>query len=307
VNYTDMTPEEIYNFAYRFKKAEKDKHHAPPEGERALYDVALSLLPDNARATLFFTAAAGFKRECNCYHFLHLDEAEQHEDEVKNRLFHLCRSYKEDIPIHQDSDYDMVYTPSSGDYWAGCTEGLVNVVYDANHKDENGYLHRTKPAHLQKDYYFMYLLLLNQKFSAVEYIDQISLLFDSKSSALEKLNQRIVRLKTVFSFNVISDDKVFQNVYSKMYDILKIKQLLEDIVDNESQMEMLQNADAVKAGKRSDKFLFGLSLLSLFSALIDASSFFDRWPQIRQHATTIAIVCVCGVVALTLARLFRRS
>ena len=115
-------------------------------------------------------------------------------------------------------------------------------------------------------------MLLNQRLSAIQYIDEISRLSDAGQKAIERLNVRVVRLKTVFSFAVISNDHIFQNVYSRMYKILDIDRLLEDIRDNEAQMEILRNASAARADKLSNKFLGGISFLALFSALIDASS-----------------------------------
>jgi hypothetical protein len=53
--------------------------------------------------------------------------------------------------------------------------------------------------------------------------------------------------------------------------------LLEDIQDNEEQMAMIRNVGAVKAEKDASIMLMGISVLSVFSALIDATSFFDRW------------------------------
>jgi hypothetical protein len=118
---------------------------------------------------------------------------------------------------------------------------------------------------------------------------------------MEKINQRIVKLKTVFSFRIISDDLIFQNVYAKMYKVLDIDCLLEDIRDNENQRELLMNINSAKTEKRSSQFLMGISLLSLFSALIDASSYFDRISFLRPVATylgalsTVLVVLFCFV------------
>ena len=197
-----------------------------------------------------------------------------------------------------DNDSDMIYKPSENDHWSGSAEGIVNITYDLNPQNADYYLHTIKPSHLSVDYYFLYLLLLNQRFTAIEYIQIISLRYGESQQEIERLNKRIIALKTVFSFNVISDDRIFQNVYSKMYQLLEIEHLLADILDNEGQMELLQKASSAKAEKLSSHFLFGISILSLFSAMIDASSYFDRINYLQPISTILGFACVCATVVL---------
>lgn len=306
VSYNDTTPEEIENFSYLFKKATKMCNKDIPNGKRALYDVALSLVPENTNTKLFFSTTAEFKYECICFHFLHIDEPSGNEKETHERLYRLSRSYNTGFEQLIESDYDMIYMPAENDHWGGSAEGLVNIVYDKNHDENNYYLHVYKEEHLSIDYYFLYLLLLNQRFTAIQYINKIAInIHNNKIEEDDKLNKRIVELKTVFSFNVISGDKIFQNVYSKMYTIFQIENLLKDIVDNEAHMQILQNANSVRIEKLSSKFLFGISLLSLFSALIDASSYFDRIEPLKSIATILGFFCVSITVVVCVILLIR--
>ena len=151
----------------------------------------------------------------------------------------------------------------------------------------------------------MYLLLLNQRFAAIRYIEKVTDALTLPYKEVEQLNRGIVELKTVFSFNVISDDRIFQNVYARMYKLLDIEKLVADIVENEEQMDILHKAAAAKTERMSSKFLFGISLLSLFSALIDASGFFDRIWQKQIVSTVTSIACVVGIVVVCLIWLFR--
>ena len=205
------------------------------------------------------------------------------------------------MPVTGESAYDMMYEAGSGDYWSGCSEGLSNIVYDSEHARDGKkdyYLHSLKLQRLQTDYYFMYLLLLNQKYSAVEYIKMVSQSLDGSTKYVEMLNRRIVQLKNTFSFNVISDDSIVQNIYSKMFSVLEIHNLLEDVIENEKQMELLQKAKHMKDDRLSNKYLFGISILSLFSALIDSASFFDRMESIRPVSTMLSLGCVLVILIL---------
>lgn len=303
VEYENMTPEEITDFAYQFKKTTKRSGRDLPDNQRALYDVACDLIPKDA--ALFFAAVAPFKYECNCFHFLHVDTDSVEQAEADRRLLYLCRSYDRKIGLAADSDYDMIYKPSDYDHWGGSSEGMVNITYDLQDPEQDWYLHGIKPMHLEIDYHFMYLLLLNQRFSAIGYIEKVSTALSLPPKEVEQLNRRIVELKTVFSFNVISDDRIFQNVYAKMYKLLEIEQLLADIVENEEQMDILHKSKAAKTDRMSSRFLFGISLLSLFSALIDASTYFDRFQNLQKVSTALGLVSVGMIVAICLAWLIR--
>ena len=177
VSYSDMSAEQIASFSYLFKKATKKCGKELPNQQRALYDVALSLLPSSPAAKLFFSSCSKVKYECNCYHFLHLDQPVPDEDTLKTTLYRLSRSYQSNMPVSEESAYDVMYKVGEGDYWSGCTEGLANVMYDdSDHTDSqtNYYLHTIKRQTLETNYYFMYLLLLNQKYTAVKYIELVA-------------------------------------------------------------------------------------------------------------------------------------
>jgi hypothetical protein len=301
VSYSGWSAEKIANFSYMFKKATSKCNKELPDHQRALYDVAQDLLPKEQKSQLFFSSSARFKYECSCFHFIHLDQEIPDEASLKATLYRLSRSYRNDMPTSAESAYDMTYEAGAGDYWSGCSEGLANIVYDFRSDKSTKsdyYLHNLKLQRLQTDYYFMYLLLLNQKYAAVEYIRMVSQSLEGNTKAVESLNKRIVLLKNTFSFNVISDDSIVQNIYSKMYAVLDIRNLLEDVIENEKQLEFLQKAKHMNDDRLSNKYLLGISILSLFSALIDSASFFDRVDSIQPISTILSLICVLSILML---------
>ncbi len=304
VEYNGNTAEEIANFSYHFKKAAKMNGKALPEGMVSLYDAAKALLPAGYDSSVFFTSCALFKCECLTFHFIQLTETCESDIEADRRLALLKRSYNTSFTSSCESIYDMIYKPYENDHWGGSTEGIVNISYNPECGEKNFYLDNIKEDHLKIDYYFLYLLLLNQRFSAIRYIHEIAEGADTGKKEVEIINKKIVRLKTVFSFRVISDDLIFQNMYAKMYDILDIDRLLEDIRDNENQRELLQNIDTAKTEKRSSQFLMGISLLSLFSALIDASSYFDRISFLQPFATLLGAISTLAIILLCIFWLY---
>ena len=306
INFEGLSVEQITNFAYTFKKATRMNGMALPDKKVSLYNGAKSLLPFDSDVEIFFTASAPFKYECLTFHYLQLNADYNDEIVAQRRLSLLKRSYNTSFDVGSESDFDMIYKPYANDHWGGSTEGLVNISYDNNPQNENYYFHTLKENHLEIDYYFMYLLLLNQRFSAIQYISDIAECSDTDKKKTETTNKKIIRLKTIFSFKIISDDQIFQNVYSKMYNVLDIDCLLEDIRDNENQLELIQNLSSAKAEKRSSQFLMGISLLSLFSALIDASSYFDRISFLRPIATILGTVSTVFVIIFCIAWMYKK-
>lgn len=278
MSFFDSVPENVADFSYRFKKAVQKREYADAQGKRILYDVAQSLMPKGSSADLFFAASEDFKYECISYHRLYMERPEPEEKVLSRWLTLLKRSYCTSFcKSSGDSEYDFRYDPYAYEHWAGCPEGMVNMLFSADQEGANAFLKNYKTEQLDRDYYFLYLLLLNQRFSAIQYVTQISEVSFEQPRMVERLNRRIVELKSVFAFNIVSDDMLFQNVYSKMYKVLDIDRLLEDVRDNESQMEVIYNKDAARSEHLSNKMLFGISLLSLFSAAVDAAGFIDRF------------------------------
>ena len=185
VDYKGWTPEEISNFAYLFKKAAKKRTEDIPESKQRLYDAALSLLPQKSNASVFFSCTTPFKYECNCFHFMHLEGTAKDENTAQRRLELLRRSYHTEFTQSADSEYDMAYCPYEYDQWGGSPEGLVNINYDSGNESADYFMQNYKVSHLSVDYYFLYLILLNQKFSAIQYILMISEMYDGKNSDIE--------------------------------------------------------------------------------------------------------------------------
>jgi hypothetical protein len=295
VNYGGAPLGCIEDFAYRFKNASfvdsKNGH------SNDLFSCLSTLLP--SPADLFFTASS-FKKECKMFHRILLPEG-VNEAELVTHLAKLRRGYHNNFPLPaDDSDYDMLYRPYRHDCWAGSQEGIASVTYLSDDESSNNYVKKHKFSQLDANYRFLYLLLLNQRFSSMKYIECISALNKSKAKnkgkMLTDLSQRITKLKTVFAFNVISDDLIYQNVYKRMYSILDIDRLLDDIRDNEEQEQLINNAKSLQAEKQTEAFLLMLSILSLASVLIDSSSYLDRLKIGESISTIISLILVVLVV-----------
>ena len=307
INYENADLDDMRSFAYLFKKSTKGYKEACEQGKQTLFTVVRNLCAEVGNAEPFFTATVDFKSEALGFHYANLPQDYCGEETLKKQTLMLARSYSDLFEkINTASDYDMHYMPASYDHWSGSTEGLVNVTCLTGDANTDFYLSNPgyKRNQLDKDIYFIYLLLLNQRFASIKYINEVAVTRDEDA---EKLSHKILKLKTVFSFRVISDDRVCQNVYARMYKLLDIDALIEDIKDNESQMDLIWNKNTVSREKITSAILFALSLLALFSALIDASTFVDRFGANNLIATSLGIAFPLLAVAVGVIFWFKKK
>ena len=297
VIYGSLSVDDIIEFAYLFKKAKKADGKAYDKGDKISLFTALRTIlpPEESGAVLFFanTGAADFKLQALCYHFLLIDDTDYDDSKLPETIFLLKRSYNHDFIYDSNADkskYDMTYKPFDYTHWGGCQEGIVCISKLTGNQKTDSFITSYQYDHLVNDYRFMYLLLLNQRYSAIKYINQIAIADDKKS--VEELNRKIIDLKTKYTFHVISDEMIYQNVYSQMYSILEIDKLLCDIEENGDKLTTIQNEGAAKSEKTTERLLLAISLFSIFSAMIDSASFFDRIPitLIQKWSTLLSFV-----------------
>ena len=306
VSYGDMTVDEIIDFAYHFKKADAaDQRGLLKEGEISLMTAARRLLMvERTNAELFFSYRNSFQSNCICYHMIHLSGEQAEREDVDRLCFYLKRSYDSAYLYDKSNDgseYDMIYKPYSYMTWAGCQEGLVHIASDTDNEKTNRFLNGYHFTNLMRDYHFTYLLLLNQRFTSLKYIDALASITDD-TEEVERISAASAILKTRYSFRVVSDEMVYQNIYSDMYRIFHIDKLLLDVADCGSRMEGVEAAESKHHEKTTSSLLLALSVLALFSALVDASGYFDRMFPHMNIATIVGTGSVIGVFLLVLGK-----
>ena len=295
IEYHNLLLDYIADFSYKFKNANSEDPDHPEKVK--MIDAISDLMPPKANVTSFFDPS-NFKNDCKMFHRIFLKDSIE-EEELKKHLIHLRRGYHREFPIPRiDDTFDMLFSPYDYDNWAGSQEGIVNIYNLTDNATTNSYLTKHKPEQLSLNYRFMYLVLLNQRFSAISLLGKIPLLRSYTRKQREKLNIMISSLKTNFSFSIVSDDQLYQTVYSKMYTILGIDRLLADVHENEEQIDLLQQNELLDTEKMTSSFLFGLSVLSLFSVLVDAAGYFDRIPFLQSISTVLSFTCLLTIIVI---------
>lgn len=292
VSYNGLTPDEICDFVYTFKKIYK--HDDIDEGKKSFLGIISEALPKDSVPFFYNSVNHGknaFKNECIGFHTLRFFEDEINDIELKELLFRLRRGYGTRFKYEEcQGQYDFEYNPSTFDFWSGSQEGLVNII-----RVNEGNIFYDKYKYLQfiRDYRFMYLMLLNQRFSAIRYIEEVA---TGDFDTIRDVNERIVRLKTVYSFRVVSNDFIYQNLYIRIYRLLDIDNILDDLSENEQQVEMYRAKSHEKAEKQTNKLLIAISFLSVFSFLIDASSYLELFAPFSSISKWISLLTICAIM-----------
>lgn len=307
---SDLPVEFIIDFSYRLKnrrsKLSPGKHH--------FADVIDQILPSGVSGLPFFYCTETpnhLKEECICYHTLKFPGSAIHETMNAN-LYRLIQgysssfSYDESASSYSDDSGSFQFIPHPNDIWGGSQLTLVNFNLEIG---DDYYLRNFKFQNLTTDYHFLYLFLLNQRLSAIHYIDELVSISSNtdvdQSDALENLNRRIIRLNTVYSLRIISNDTTHQAVYDRLFRIMNIDRLLKDLLENENQILIVQNEKNAEELQFSEnitsKFLAGISILALFSALIDATDYFREYSILSPfaHLLSLGIITAFFVFGVT--------
>ncbi|MBO7170790.1 MAG: hypothetical protein J6W28_06410 [Clostridia bacterium] len=309
ISYGNLSPKEIVNFAYYFKGTRRaDKKSCERGDKESLYTVSHRLLGgDGSNARLFFTNESHLKHQAFCFHAI---KADYETDAQRDRLlFLLKRSYTDSFAYDESSDsgdYDMTYLPYDYMAFGGCQEGFAALCRDTDNENANYFLNEYFGKQLCEDYHYLYLILLNQRFSGIKYIAEIATTDDTRE-LVEQVSRKIIHLKTRYSFHVVSDDYIYQNIYSKMYTILDIDKLFLDIEENSDRLSLVQSNENAETEKENGNFLMYISFLAVFSALIDLASYLDRMSVTALVSTLVSGVFVLFILGYAIVRRLRKK
>ncbi len=309
IEYGKLSPTEIVSFAYHFKSAHRADKPSCEKGEKeSLYTVSQRLVGANETdAHLFFTNESPLKHQAFCFHAVKADY--KNEAERDRLLFLLKRSYTTDFSYDgqgDSGDYDMTYLPYDYMAFGGCQEGFAALCRDADNEGANYFINEYFARQLSEDYHYLYLILLNQRFSGMRYIAEIATTDDTRE-LVEQVSRKIIHLKTRYSFHAVSDDYIYQNIYSKMYTILDIDKLFLDIEENSDRLSLVQSNENAETEKDNNNFLMYISLLAVFSALIDLASYLDRMSVAALVSTAVSGIFVLAIIGYAILKRARKK
>ncbi len=296
ISYSDeMDYESILEFNYQFKKMGIDKFIIDncqvdrKEKMPFMYNLSQNIVSCNSacltKTEIFFNAVSKVKMQANVFCIL----SDSTTDNIDNKLFHLARAYNSDYQYSEyaESSGITVYNPYSYVHWGYCEQGIACV-----YSDVCKFTHNQLPGNLQNDYYFMYLILLHQRYMLLDLMDKTLICKKGSIGEWKKIQESLLDFEIEYSFNVISDEMTYHKIYSDMRSKLSVIELENDINDVSNRMYVLNQEEEKKCAneiheqeeisadirsRRTDIVLGLLSLLAIFSALVDSTDVINEW------------------------------
>ncbi len=125
----------------------------------------------------------------------------------------------------------------------------------------------------------MHLLLLHQKFMLYQLMNCIGT--TSEENKLKTYRKQLYEFEMNFSFSRITEVVQYQELYDKMSQVFALQMMYNDIrepMDALAEMEKTQREEQQKeADEKTNQGLILLSLLAVFSALVDSFDFTESF------------------------------
>ncbi len=310
VLYGKMSLDEIVEYIYLFRSLRNDelKYAEYYEPTQISVKTAIKKVLENSWdfVKVCFSNPSEIKSQADIFTMIHTENASnpiRTNDEIMKYRYWLANGYNTRFnfaPIENkekyEEKYNLAYSTSTEHHWGGTQDGIVCLSVNPF-----TFFYRQ----LCSDYHFMYLILLNHRFTSLQYVYELSK-ENSRFEEIEKMHEKIVRLKAQYTFRIISDDRVIQNIYHELFQVLELDELAKDIEEENERIIQLKQSELIKHEKKTERALVGLSVLTIVSALTDLASFMDRFPISHSVASWIsgAVIAVAGGVII--ANIIRR-
>lgn len=221
---------------------------------------------------LFFNSAHRIKNQCIIYHLAKIKgENAVVKGEFNKWLFNLRRGYKTsymDNSSVNESQVDGIYTPYSYIRWSFCQEGLVCLYSDTNNHETNEFLSHVFKTNLKREYLYIYILLLHQRELLLSFLEQLVQPAQNEYSKLKEVKEQLILSKTRYTYNVISNEMTYQNIYLKIGEVLAINSLFEDLQNMTDRIIMLEqdkkNEEELTKTKKINSALSIITMLTIF-------------------------------------------
>lgn len=272
----------ISSAQYYLKKVSRE--HVHQYGEKGIKDITFLGLAQKMMEGLtlegeldfFFYANEGTER-ANLLTYLEADFSENFEYE----LFYLRRCYKEDYLYYTDEKQNEreIYTASKNIIWGLSSEAAVCIVCPGRGGEE--FLRTRFFKNFNKQYLFMYVLLLHQKYVLYLFQTMIDAELYEDLEILEEYRKKLYKFETDFVYSRVTEVPQYQNLYDRMTDAFALRDMYEDVREPLLSLSEVRRGELEKQQKkREDKMnsaLFVLSLLGAFSALSDIRQVVDSF------------------------------
>lgn len=227
--------------------------------------------------------------------------------DYKYELFYLRRCYNEGYIFAEDEKLDNkeIYISSKDIIWGISPEAAVCLTCPAFGRGD--FIHGTFYRNFNAQYLFMYVLLLHQKYVLYMFLTKIGIGVYNSLETLEEYRNHLYEFETDFVFSCVTEVPQYQNLYERMMQAFSLRKMYEDVHEPLLSLSEVRRVISENEQKKRDenvnKALFGLSILSFFSALVDSFDFVDSffgWFLSSSWIKAIQIMCIGLIIIIVI-------
>lgn len=241
--------------------------------ERSLFDIASEIINGSVSVGIsyFFHLNDGMERSNTMSLTYHQPDAD-----IDREIFYLKNCYRKygfEYTTEQHREDESLVT--SDDYvWGITEENLACVITRHTKHIDNGFI-----KHFSSQYLFMYVLLLHRKYDLYRMLTDIGVGAQRDLSSLKHYREILYEYQNDYSFERITEVPQYHRLYKYLEKKMDLDALFADVMEPISSLSELRQEKAEeelsKKNGEIEKALGLLSILTVFSALIDCYSYIE--------------------------------
>lgn len=222
-------------------------------------------------------------------------------DNENNCIYRLCGALH--TKAYRDDKESINTISSFGDQlWGILPNGVVSLAYING--DNRDFLEKIHRRNVRGDYFSIYVLALHERELLLE--DNYKAVRNrNNTKKLISMKPHLLEMDILYRFNTVSIEPPYQRFYEELCDKFKLSSLREDISEVIENVERYMND---YKSRKTNMLLSAISILAVFSILIDAISLADRIKNgnpfgiMHWSALAIILIGVCIPIIVSMIR-----
>lgn len=275
MTFEDSDPMYIAAAQYYLKKISREALTAG-SGNFTLLDIARELFSDLEQNVKlhheFFVYSFSGRERANFLTFVEMDEMRDYSEE----LFYLRHNYTQTFRYKKDENLEKreVLRDFSDRIWGISAEAAaVLFVPDSPGFGDEFY------KNFNQQYLLLYVILLHQKYFYYMMLTSINEGETEELWQLEEYKRKLYEFESDFVFSKVTEVDMYQTLYSKVQQVFGLESIYKDVYDPLEHISDLRTKEQEKNNAKLDGMIQALSVLVIFSALVDSFDFLDEFVQ----------------------------
>ena len=295
----------IASAQYNLKKASRQSFSTGRKetGETTALELSRALMSAFGREKDFNFFYYANEKNTERAHFLTFLPVGMKRD-YRQELYYLRRCYNDGFQyIEEESDNDVIHFQSKDIQWGISTEAAICLACPELGRPD--FIEGTLYPNFDTQYLFMYIMLLHQKYALYRFLTKIGVGAYNKLEQLEKFREQLYEFEADFVFDCVTEVPQYQNLYDKITAAFALKRMYQDVREPLVKLSEMRREDLENEQKQRDKnvnrALIVISVLSVFSALVDSFQFAEGFMGWFHANTAFVRLVQGGCIALIFA------